>query len=284
MCTVPAKTTIQLQCFPAALKLPQRCAFRHVSVRNIICTRISENLSVQRTEIWYIRCTPPIQPLHLFGTGFPLIHVVLHSFITTRLKRIVHFTIIHFSQLFLFYNLLTNYLTSCQHWAPRVTVRLGSHCTVQKHIKGKYGDMGFFSYRVPEPWATPLYRQETSFNSGRKGEKLFVGEAHFQILQNQFSPLIKIPSACPASVPLTVRGVVSDKGAGSSFSRQMLTLSIKCSGNLWGCKDFRQQIPNVEGGNVPCALDRHSGVRQKARVLSLILSQTRCQSLRLQRT
>lgn len=148
----------------------------------------------------------------------------------------------------------------------------------------KTGDMGFFSYRVPEPWATPLYRQETSFNSGRKGEKLFVGEAHFQILQNQFSPLIKIPSACPASVPLTVRGVVSDKGAGSSFSRQMLTLSIKCSGNLWGCKDFRQQIPNVEGGNVPCALDRHSGVRQKARVLSLILSQTRCQSLRLQRT
>lgn len=89
-----------------------------------------------------------------------------------------------------------------------------------------------------------------------------------------------------SALPLCLIGVsrgFPDKGTGFDSLRRSSASSVKCSGNLWGCTSSDSKSPKYCGVHVPGTAERHSGIRQKACVLSLILSVSRCQPHRLQR-
>lgn len=112
----------------------------------------------------------------------------------------------------------------------------------------------------------------------------------FKFLKFNILFLIKILSVCHASLPdWGVKGVFQTKtieGTGFNSLRRGPTSSVKCSGNLWGCavQNFSDSKSQMQCGVlVPCTAQRHSGVRQRGCVLSLILSVSSCRPHRLRR-
>lgn len=102
---------------------------------------------------------------------------------------------------------------------------------------------------------------------------------------SSFSFWLKIPIICPASY--SKWGVTRSWGFQTEITDSAPWGTcwfqvLKCSADVWGwteqkCSDSKSHMY----GELPCSAARHSGARQKASVLSLILSVLQYQSGRL---